>query len=450
MGSSATRVCENDRLLTKLREENAEQAATIAALRELRAAERRRALDEAERRKDAKNRLREANRLLRTVKKRERVAMRRLQAARRRADAATRRADAQRELTEAARQLFTGEYYCPMERLWIIGGARYNEAHMFEVMRRETAPKRKERGQVGASNSYKATSHEAIRHRCAGGVGSVNKEEEEEKWPNDIFGTPNFAGEMASLVPVSFDRASTYADVARCVFGLPDDSPEDIQQVIHGSQNDEGVRIPGTGIKHAGVNKIRIWCQAEFFSQDPCVVIVPIMTLKEMRDWDHGKYSAIVLAGTSKTTTAAQAYLGIQLTQLGTLATTKEIEIARKSLEQVVQGLAYSLEHRQVQRQESLLETSMQRLLESFRSGLHADAVDEVKVPKESCESNLRVRKVTFQAHAAHFRLHAWHIAPDPLLLVIKAAINWSWLHGQQLLVTGEPPEDENDALPGE
>jgi hypothetical protein len=84
------------------------------------------------------------------------------------------------------------------------------------------------------------------------------------------------------------------------------------------------------------------------------------MTLEQMRDWDHQGYGVIVLAGTSDTSMAAQANEGIQLNTVGKLETQDEINLAGKSLAQAVQGLAYSLEHRQVQRQEDLLEPEAQ------------------------------------------------------------------------------------------
>ena len=42
--------------------------------------------------------------------------------------------------------------------------------------------------------------------------------------------------------------------------------------------------------------------------------------------------------------------------------------------------------------------------------------------------------------------LYSKHPAPDPLLLAIRAGITWSWRHGQKMLATTEP-QDEDDEL---
>jgi hypothetical protein len=39
------------------------------------------------------------------------------------------------------------------------------------------------------------------------------------------------------------------------------------------------------------------------------------------------------------------------------------------------------------------------------------------------------------------------HPAPDPMLLTVKAAINWSWRHGQKLLEGGELFDEEPSEL---
>jgi hypothetical protein len=415
----------------------------IAAHKEREAAANRRANDEREREKVARK-------ALQAAMKREKASKRLAQASMKRANLSRRRAIAAIQRADSATQLSSGNFYSPIERVWIKNARSLrNDPCLFEEMRREKAPKKKERRQVGTQNSYTLTLKEAAPNRLnqvADVVVSVSKKDEKEMWPTDIRGSPSLTAGMAYLVPPGNDCASTYSDVARCVLGLPDDAREDIQQTIHGSLNDQGARIPGTGIKHSPDNKIRLCCQSEYFDNDPCVLIVPIMTLKQMKEWDHGEYSAIVLAGGYEDVSAALTYRAIQMTELGALATPAEIETARQSLAQVVEGLAYSLVHRQEQRQENLLDPAMRTLLDSFRTGLQTSDGVRVDVPKASGNDNFRVRKVTFRAHAsACFRRRASHVAPDPLLLVIKSAINWSWRHGQQLLVTGEQPEDEGE-----
>jgi hypothetical protein len=405
--------------------------------------EKRRAVDPTRRLKEATKRARTATRRFQAASKHAQAVMRGAQAEARRADAATQRADLEE-------QLGSGKYYSPIERVWIGVPVACNNARMFEEMRREKTPNQKERRQVGNANSYTVTLEEATPsrlHQAAGGDGSANTQDDrQEMWPVNLFGRRSAYAGIVYLIPVSYERASMYSDVARCVLALGDDAPQDILQCIHGSLNDEGTRIHGTGIKHSPGNKIRFPGNAVYFENLPCVVIVPIMSLQQIRDWNFEGYQAIVLAGSYNDATVAEVCEGIQMTKSGPLATQEEIDLASESLAQVVQGLAYSLDHRQDQRQENSLELAMQDLLASFRTGLQTSDGRKAVVPMKSGIANLRVLKVTFQEHtAARGRRRAGHVAPDPLLLITKSAINWSMLNGQQLLAIGERPEEEID-----
>jgi hypothetical protein len=253
---------------------------------------------------------------------------------------------------------------------------------------------------------------------------------------------------MAHLIPLSYERASAYSDVARCVLGLGDNARITIQQTIHGTQRVLGqTRVPDTGIKYSLLNQIRLPGQAVFFDQQPCVVIVPILTWDQVKAWNLEEYDAIVLAGAYKTTTAAQAYGGIQMPEprRGTLATIDEIKTACQLLSQTVQGLAFSLVHRRRQRHQKSLKPAMRRLLQSVRENLEKKGEIIVPMASREGEVDMRVGKVSFQAHAACAHADLAHVAPDPALLVMKAAINWTWRNDQQLLVTGERTEEDDD-----
>jgi hypothetical protein len=347
--------------------------------------------------------------------------------------------------------LICGGYYAPIERVWITDTAPYDKKGLFEALRREQAPTTTERLQPARRpSSYTVTLQKSIptrfRRAAADESSSLDVETQNSMFPTDILGTPYLGSHMTHLIPTSYERASVYSDVVRCVLALGDDARNDIQQAIHGTRRAlRGARIPRTGTKHSPLNLTRIQGQGRFFEEYPCVIIVPIMTLAQMKAWNLEGYEAIVLAGDFETTTAANAYIEMQMNQVQTqpLATHDEIEKSRESLKQVVQGLAYSLAHRSSQRCEDLLEPAMQQQLEIFRTNLRRSG--SIIVPKAASEdySDLRVGKVSFQAHSPEAGAVLAHPAPDPLLLVIKSAINWSRLNGQQLLVTGERSEEE-------
>jgi hypothetical protein len=407
--------------------------------------------------------------LIAAEKARLRVQEQRIENAHRTAALAQQRADAVTQLCE-------GEYYSPLEHVLSSGNAAYNEPRIFEEMRRENAPMLTDRRQclrlAGAPDfHYRATLKNAVPsplRQAAAGDRVVDTTAGEAFGPANIFGQPDPRAEMALLIPGNHNRASAYADVVRCALALRDDAPQDIQQVIHGSQkarknprdslrrqtpHPATSRIPGTGIMHSPPNMIRLWGQAVYFDEYPCVVIMPIMTLEQINAWKFGAYEAIVLAGSCDLVTAgpkgivtaAEAYEGIRMNRFLALATRAEIEIACQSLARVVQGLAYSLEYRQDERREDLLEPTIREQLEFFRNRLRdLDPSMRVIVPQlASNMGDVRVGKVTFQAHTV--RGGAAHVAPDPLLLATKSAINWSRRSGQQLLVTGDYQEEDFD-----
>lgn len=51
-------------------------------------------------------------------------------------------------------------------------------------------------------------------------------------------------------------------------------------------------------MKHLVLNKIRLKGQREHFDRKPEeIIIIPILTREEVKDWNGGSYSAIVVAG---------------------------------------------------------------------------------------------------------------------------------------------------------
>jgi hypothetical protein len=358
-------------------------------------------------------------------------------------------ADLRRRLA-ASQRAAAGVFYAPIEDLWETDLVGVDDEDFLNDMRRDPdqLPTDPERGHAGQNSLGVSLQHAAPGNRCTVALMSSRVAWAEEDWPTDAFSTPNIDGELAHLIPHSDNHASTYADVARCILALQDDAGEDIQQTIHGSRRRRRVaralrrrvfrrppRIPRTGFKHCSLNLIRLLGQKSFFDERPCVIIVPLMTLVQMKDWNLEDYEAIVLAGDYETTPAASAYCGIGAT-LGPLATGDEIETARESLAQVLRGLAYSLEYRQLERGEHLLPKSMQQLLRSFRRNLHVGTRHGIVIPTrvQARGLEMNVRKISFQAHNPALGTRLNHRAPEPLALIVKSAINWSRRHGQQLL----------------
>jgi hypothetical protein len=272
---------------------------------------------------------------------------RRLEEATRRADEAERRAKQAEHLARLAAEraqaatkrandyglIISGEYYSPLEHVWVIDTAEYGDESLFEALRREKVPTFVEgRPRPQPAETHTATLKKAkttpLYRPAADGSSSVDGTAEQARWPTNIYGEPELASPMAHLVPLSYEYASMYSDVARCVLGLRDNARINIQKAIHGTQHRRGqARIPDTGIKYCQYNQIRLPSMELFFDVLPCVVIVPIMTLEQKKAWnlDEG-FESIVLAGAFFKTPAKRAYKGIQIPLTTTLATSREIE----------------------------------------------------------------------------------------------------------------------------
>jgi len=91
---------------------------------------------------------------------------------------------------------------------------------------------------------------------------------------------------------------------------------------------------PHTGIKHLVTNKARIFGHADFVDRDPCLLLVPILTLKKAVDWDGSDCEAIVVIDGTEGTDGIpvkRVAAGIGMTAAGqedSLAADDEIEDA--------------------------------------------------------------------------------------------------------------------------
>jgi hypothetical protein len=88
--------------------------------------------------------------------------------------------------------------------------------------------------------------------------------------------------------------------------------------------------------------------------------------------------------------------------------------------------------------------TKTWKTLDVLRRNPLATNEEGVIVPKSLDLRNSNVALIEFSSHHEDNN-NKVHLAPDPLLLVIKSAANWSWRNGQKMLAVGEPPEEEDE-----
>ena len=166
------------------------------------------------------------------------------------------------------------------------------------------------------------------------------------------------------------------------------------------------------------------------------------MSNEDITNWNGGGYSAIVLAAEHEKITPGEVYLktgaNIALPRDGTLATQANLNEAREALEATVLGLAKLSS--QADYSDSCFTKSQQHSTNRDKV-LHAVDSLKAKVPiprQKKLEQSalyenalIRVRKITF---VDHIQGEDGHPAPDPRLLILKAATNWLKLHGLYLL----------------
>jgi hypothetical protein len=339
------------------------------------------------------------------------------------------------------RRLRNGTYYSEIDQVWGTKPMDYDSPVLFEALRRERPP--------NFTRSYSLTRRNALNRDFVAVENSTRSSSASNNstWPKDIFGIDRNGADIAHLIPHSHSKASLFFDVVTWAFGFTDDVQwNSLQKAIHGTfSNETGGRMAHTGIKHSVPNKIRLAGQVQFYDRDPCVLIIPILTLHEMKRWNGEGYNAIVMCGSIKDESdpprvvirASTVCQTIRMIADGPIASASQIEKARLLLEHVLLGMAHSLLRRFQGRWNELL--AADDLRSSFQSltGIQKLIVPDAKASTEQ----LKVRVVEFYGYGTL----DGHPAPDPLLLSVKAAINWSRRHKQPLRAAGERPEEEDE-----
>ena len=385
--------------------------------------------------------------------------------------------------------LFSGNYYSTIEQVWTNKVRHFENPVYFDRIRRDSAP---DFSSPDGINYYRATLKKAIdpasivvpepvpdpapaaaaSTTSSPAVSSARKQFPTHRtmWPVDVFGSPYTKHmHLAHLVPHSPKNSTLYFDVATWALGLQEEAEgegqrpkppkwDTVQKAIHGattvpSKGDgKQIRVDHTGIKHSAPNVIRLYGQAAFFDADPGLIIVPILTLDEVKAWKGEPYDALAMAGevtekveghgnviTSDFPTVCQRIR--MTTEGGREANHREIEAGRELLTSVLLGMAYSLVFRSPDR-EPHLTRDQRKMLTGYRKQFPADEKDVlVPEPNPDAPAPMRVRVVEFRG-ATDVHDETKNLAPDPLLLAVRAAINWSRRRGQQLLAAAEPPPD--------
>jgi hypothetical protein len=247
-------------------------------------------------------------------------------------------------------------------------------------------------------------------------------------WPESIYGT-ELDGDVAHLVPAADSAADTWWFLVPWIFGemrpLLWNDWQAYRKAIHGVVPQEGRnRIKHTGIKHLVTNKIRLPGQAKCMDNNPCLLIVPILSSHQVRSWNGEGYSAIVVADTWENVPIKTVVRECHMLQKNRLASEDEIELSRQLLCHFLRGILCA--HR-YHRPEGIPLDGISNF----------DDQANVMFPSpHNVSGTIHVTKVTFVGVIGDPDKHP---APDPILLASRAAVTFARRQMVTLAAAAEP-----------
>ena len=377
--------------------------------------------------------------------------------------------------------LKNGKFYAPFTEVWNTNEkGEFSEEDMNLLQRKETPTVSvrvgcSREGSLNLAKVYsltvdglKESNRQTIVTDSAASSRGSSKTAEKNKvlWPADVFcnNMTGAIGEIAHLVPASPMNSSLYYNVAKWVFGKPEMQDFlDLNKLIQGyyykmednKSEAKPHRIPYVGLKHFTCNKIRLEGQWKYFDQRPNLIIVPTLSRDRILAWDGESYDAIAMIGIKKEKEKKEVSLedvarGVGFLNEGTDASDHDIEEARKNLVVALKALAASLVHGAKPYNLPQATTNELAKLKATHTRKLDGSKGLVLPSKRNVNESRLVRKISFVAQGSEDDDDdddgkGGHPAPDPMLLLIKSAVNWSMYHGQQLLAAGEIDDDLDD-----
>jgi len=297
---------------------------------------------------------------------------------------------------------------------------------------------------------------------------SLNSDVREELWPKDMFGNVS-NGDVAHLIPNAPGCAKFFADVGKWAVApssidldeLPtscgcterswkkirrETQAEDLEErrnlaIVMGIKRKNERKVKLSSLKQHSLNKIRLNTQDTYLDAYPCMLIIPLMTLEQVLNWDSQSYDVMVavdgFTGGKEQQLAKTVAKAVNLSPnvdatKSECCHSNEIDMACTLLGSVVLALAKNMKKKPRKYFEGAEESSRHALLNTFDT---IQRTNKIKVPARHRQNECdKVVRVSFGTA---------HQAPDPLLLAVKSAVVWSVRQGQRLLPACPPPPDD-------
>jgi hypothetical protein len=239
-----------------------------------------------------------------------------------------------------------------------------------------------------------------------------------EKKQSDILG--GGPGQVAHLLPHAPACAAYYGRTVADALGLDFNLllPNQIQGLIHGTTSTKSKvfkkRETSTGLKHNYCNKCQLSSQKQMYDAPPYILIVPIMTLDAVKEWQGEPYKVIVLMNDTER-------YGKLLQYLDHSENCEEVDEALLLLKNFTFGMAQNhtlaeLEKVKVPGADRALREAVKKRLTVLRAG--RNEIVEKGVPF------LERIKGTGTEDVKVAVCQVGKDGPDPFLLATKAAVN--------------------------
>lgn len=206
-------------------------------------------------------------------------------------------------------------------------------------------------------------------------------------------------------------------------------------------------KLHHTGVKHHKYNKLYLFMQGTYYdSNPPSMLIIPLLPMEDILGWNGtDEYNVMAITFGEDAPFCQMNTLTRAENLTGNAAQVRAfVEQGRQVLEAFVKGLASSnLQHRVEENFEAGEGLTCQpyqqwlRLLAEIRDTRNPKSID---LPQE------RVGVDWNRVHVATGRASLSNCLPDPYLLAVKAAINYSSFRNQALLPSCPPPPSETSS----
>ena len=205
-----------------------------------------------------------------------------------------------------------------------------------------------------------------------------------------------------------------------------------------------------TGLNRSPFNLLLFASQRTWYDQESGVLVLPVMTSAQARDWDGRSYEVLIICSSNnRLARAPEIAMSIGLTStddaLVQHATATDISSAVSLLSAVVKASAFCLENLPAPSNPkardlwSKYQNSLQTARNAVAAYVHAGLRNHVVVPTEAnIPEGKFVAKVDLAQMTTPGEIPAY---PDPLQLVYKSSVNWTRMFGFQLIAEAEPPD---------